>query len=87
MGISNLWPLSIALTLGTVPEQTDAASARTALGAGMAILIAPFVLGWLADQVGIRGAYGIVALLLLLISGMIVVANRLAKSVVFNATK
>jgi len=87
MGIANLWPLSIALTLGTVPEQTDAASARTALGAGMAILIAPFVLGWLADQVGIRGAYGIVALLLLLISGMIVVANRLAKSVVYNATK
>lgn len=87
MGIANLWPLSIALTLGTVPEQTDAASARTALGAGMAILIAPFVLGWLADQVGIRGAYGIVALLLLLISGMIVVAIRLAKSVVFNATQ
>jgi MFS family permease len=87
MGIANLWPLSIALTLGTVPEQTDAASARIALGAGMAILIAPFVLGWLADQVGIRGAYGIVALLLLLISGTIVVANRLAKSVVFDATK
>jgi MFS family permease len=34
------------------------------LGGGLAILISPFVLGWLADQLSLQQAFGIVALLL-----------------------
>lgn len=78
LGIANLYPLAIALTLGTVPNQADAASARISLGVGTAVLVAPFILGWLADLVGILRSYGIVAVLLLSIVLVIVVANRLS---------
>jgi fucose permease len=79
LGVANFWPSGIALTLGTVPLHSDAASARLALGSGIAALIAPFVLGWLADHIGIQKAYSVVALLLLLMMMMLVIAHQQAK--------
>ncbi len=82
LGVANFWPSGIALTLGTIPQHPDAASARLALGSGLAALIAPFALGWLADHVGIQKAYSVVAFLLLLMLLMLAIANRLAKRAV-----
>ena len=79
IGVANFWPSGIALMLGTVPQRPDAANARLALGSGIAALIAPFVLGWLADHVGIQKAYSIVTFLLLLMVGTLLIANRQAK--------
>lgn len=64
LGVANLWPLALALAVGTSPDRLDAAAARSSLAAGLAILIAPFVLGWLADRVGIIDAHWIVPVLL-----------------------
>jgi fucose permease len=75
-GVANLFPLTLSVAVGLDPQQSDMASARISLGAGLAILIAPLALGWTADQVDIQNAYGIVALLLVLAIAVAVLARR-----------
>lgn len=65
-GISNLYPLSMIETFNRSGGDTNTASARATLAAGLAILTAPLFLGGLADRVGIQTAYGAVLVLLLL---------------------
>jgi hypothetical protein len=50
--------------IATWPQAPDRAAARAALGSGVAIGGAPFVLGRLSDAIGLRGAYLIVPLIL-----------------------
>jgi fucose permease len=75
-GVANLFPLTLSVAVGLDPTQSDMASARVSLGAGLAILIAPLALGWTADQVDIQNAYGIVALLLVWAIAVAVLARR-----------
>lgn len=65
LGVASLYPLILALTLGAAGDNIVQASARAALASGTAILVLPFVLGRLADGIGIHAAYGVVALLLI----------------------
>jgi fucose permease len=67
LGVANLYPQILALAVGAAGPRTDAASARTSLASGMAILLLPLLLGGLADHVGLWEAYGLVAGLLFLI--------------------
>lgn len=64
LGVANLYPFSLSLAIGAAGEGAEAASARVSLAAGTAIFSAPLLLGWLADGLGIGGAYGIVPVLL-----------------------
>jgi fucose permease len=64
LGVANLYPLILSLTIGAANGQTVQASARTTLASGTAILALPLALGRLADAVGIRPAYSVVLLLL-----------------------
>lgn len=64
IGVANLYPLTVALALGAAPVRADEAGARLSLASGTAILSAPFLLGALADTVGIRPAYAVVPLFL-----------------------
>jgi fucose permease len=64
LGISLLYPLTLALAIEAAEGRTDAASARVAFAAGIAIAVAPFALGVAADQAGLVSAYAIVPLLL-----------------------
>ncbi|MHB8296282.1 MAG: MFS transporter [Acidimicrobiales bacterium] len=57
IGVANLFPLSLALTLAAVPEQADAANGAAQLLGGLVVVIAPLALGALADQVGLRTAF------------------------------
>jgi len=81
LGVANLYPQMLALTVGTAANQTDVASARASLASGLAILLLPLVLGGLADQIGIGYAYGLVVILLLLV-GIGIVLVRYATIVV-----
>jgi len=65
LGVANLYPLILSLTIGATKGNTVQASARATLASGTAILTLPLVLGRLADAVDIRLAYGIVVLLLI----------------------
>jgi hypothetical protein len=46
------------------------------MGAGLAILVAPQTLGWVADQVDLRSAYSIVLALLVVAAAVTALANR-----------
>ncbi|MGY1697342.1 MFS transporter [Geodermatophilus sp. SYSU D00814] len=56
-GIANLYPLSVALTLGAAPGQEDRVQARTQLLGGVVTAAAPFLLGSLADVHGLTVAF------------------------------
>jgi MFS family permease len=75
LGVANLWPLSLALTLTAAPGNGDAASARTQLLGGAFVIVAPSLLGSLSDHLGLRVAFTIEPVLigicmLLLIAGL-----------------
>jgi fucose permease len=66
LGLANIYPLGVALATGAAPGQADRASARLSVAAGLSALIAPFILGALADHIGIGQAFGIAIPLLAL---------------------
>jgi fucose permease len=82
LGVASLYPMILSLTIGAANTDTDQASARATLASGSAILVLPLLLGRLADMVGIRQAYGVVAVLLIgvflivLLTGSTVLARR-----------
>jgi fucose permease len=76
LGIANLFPLILTLALGVSPENANTLSARTSLASGSAILIAPQMLGVLADRIGIQNAYAIGGIFLIAASITVVIASR-----------
>jgi fucose permease len=76
LGVASLYPLILSLAIGTANHNTVQASARATLASGTAILTLPLVLGRLADMVGIRQAYGVVAILLISVLLIILVTGR-----------
>ena len=65
------------MAVGVAADQADAASARIALAGGLAILSAPLTLGWVADQLNIHKAYGVVGVLLVAAVTVAWLTNRL----------
>jgi fucose permease len=63
-GVSLLYPLTLALGISAAGGRTDSAAARAAFAAGIAIALAPFALGGLADASDLQVAYAIVPVLL-----------------------
>lgn len=76
LGIAMLYPLSLALAVGAASGRSDRAAARTTLGSGVAVGLAPLVLGWSADLVGLRLAYLLVPVLLVLAYATVRVGPR-----------
>lgn len=75
LGVANLYPLSLALTLAAAPGNNDAANARTQLLGGLFVIAAPYLLGSLADHLGLHAAFTIEPVLigacaLLLVAGL-----------------
>ncbi|MCU1491007.1 MAG: major facilitator superfamily 1 [Acidimicrobiaceae bacterium] len=64
VGVANLYPLSSALALATAPGHADIANARMQLLGGVVSLGAPLILGALADVVGLRDAFAVEPLLI-----------------------
>jgi len=56
-GIGILYPPAASIALAAAPDQPAAASARLVLAAGLAILVAPLLLGIVADLTGITTAW------------------------------
>ncbi len=75
-GVANLFPLSLALTLAAAPGQTDAANARTQLLGGLVVIAAPFLLGSLADHLGLYAAFGVVPVLIVTSAGLLLSRAR-----------
>ena len=76
LGIGGVYPLGISAAIASAPGNSDAAAARLAIGGGGAILVAPFVLGAMADRTGISTAFGIVIPMLLGALSLALLAGR-----------
>jgi predicted MFS family arabinose efflux permease len=76
LGIGGVYPLGVSAAIASAPGNSDAAAARLAIGGGGAILVAPFILGALADRIGIATAFGIVIPMLLAALSLALVAMR-----------
>jgi MFS family permease len=57
LGLANLYPLALALTMAAAPGHGDTANARVGLLGGVIVIAAPYLLGSLADHVGLRAAF------------------------------
>ncbi|WSG63190.1 MFS transporter [Nocardia sp. NBC_01730] len=64
-GMSLHFPLGVALTMRTSNQQPEVAMSRNSYGIAFGLGAAPFLLGALADLLGIRAAFGLVPLCLL----------------------
>ncbi len=76
-GMALHFPLGVARSLEAAAGQTDVASGRIAIGAGLAIGLAPFVLGALTDAVGVVWAFLVVPALLAA-AALLLVGGRLS---------
>lgn len=66
LGIANIYPLGVSAAIASAPpHRRDLASGRVSMAAAAAILLAPQTLGLAADEIGLRGAYGVALGLLL----------------------
>lgn len=77
-GVGLQFPLGIARLIAASGGRPDLASARMSLGAGLAIGVAPFALGALADSVGTHRAYLLVPVLVALATVLLLVTRARA---------
>ncbi len=68
LGIALLYPTTLGRVISAWPQAQDLAAARAALGSGLAIGIAPFLLAQISDATGLRIAFLVVPVLLLLLA-------------------
>jgi predicted MFS family arabinose efflux permease len=78
LGIANLYPLSLALALAVAPDRTDAANALTQLLGGVLVIVAPYLLGSLADHLGLRSAFTVEPVLIGLSAVLLMAGLRAA---------
>lgn len=64
LGVANLYPLTLAMALGSAAGHTDLANSRVQLLAGIAVLCGPLLLGFLADGIGVTRAFSLVIALI-----------------------
>lgn len=79
LGVALLYPLTLGLALEAAGPNGVAASARFMLAVGVAILTAPFLLGALADRVGLAAAHLVIPALALMALGGLAVAGILER--------
>jgi MFS family permease len=65
LGVAPLYPLILALAVGSAGLQSVRASGLASLASGTAIFALPLILGRLADAVGIRSAYAVIIILVI----------------------
>jgi MFS family permease len=79
LGIANLYPLSLALTLAAAPGNGDTANARSQLLGGVLVIAAPYLLGSLADHFGLHAAFTIEPVLIGACALLLLAGLRLAR--------
>jgi MFS family permease len=74
VGVASLYPLSVALALAAAPQDGDRAQAGIQLLGGALVVAAPYLLGRLADYLGLRAAFS-TELALIAISGLLLLTG------------
>lgn len=76
VGVGPLYPVGVAFSLGLVRSAPDAATARTTLASGVAILSAPFILAVAAERIGLVNAWPLLGAIALAAVAILVVTRR-----------
>jgi MFS family permease len=79
LGLANLYPLSLALAMAAAPGHGDTANARVGLLGGVIVIAAPYLLGSLADHVGLRAAFTVEPALIGACAVLLLAGLRLAQ--------
>ena len=80
LGIANLYPTFLALAISNAESHEVKASAKTTLASGLAILVFPFVLGGVADLIGLGHAQLLIPSVLIGVLTVFLCSLRLAKT-------
>lgn len=80
LGVANLYPLSLARALAAAPGNGDGVNGATQLLGGALMIAAPYLLGSLADQLGLRAAFAVEPVLIGACALLLLAGIRLARS-------
>jgi MFS family permease len=81
-GVSVQWPVGVTVAMHTAGEGQLQAAARATLGSGLAILIAPAMLGLAGDAFGVAAAWPIIIGFAVCSLGVVAVAHRVGAEAV-----
>ena len=76
LGIGNLFPMGLSVTVGLAPERSALASGRAVLMTSLAVLLAPLTVGALADATSLTAALGVVPVVLALAAAGLTLVRR-----------
>lgn len=79
IGIGNLFPMGLAVTVALAPGRAVLASGRAVVVTSFAVLLAPLTVGALADATSLKAALGIVPVAVVLAAVALAVAHRAAR--------
>jgi MFS family permease len=77
VGLGNLFPMGISVTVALAPGRAAAASGRAVGMTSFAVLLSPLAVGALADAVSLSAAFWVVPVFLVLAGGGLAVVGRL----------
>lgn len=80
IGLGNLFPMGVSVTVALAPGQTVLASGRAVGMTSFAILLAPLTVGALADATSLTAALGVVPVALALAAAGLTVVSRRARA-------
>jgi fucose permease len=66
IGLGNLFPMAISVTVALAPGQTALANGRAVAMTSFAVLLAPLVVGALADATSIKAALAVLPVVIVL---------------------
>jgi predicted MFS family arabinose efflux permease len=82
VGLGNLFPMAISVTVALAPGQSALANGRAVAATSFAVLLAPLVVGALADATSIKAALGVLPVVLVLAAAGLVIVQRARQRIV-----
>src|SRR5215217_3845109 len=79
IGLGNLFPMGLSVTVALAPDRTVLASGRAVLMTSFAVLLAPLTVGTLADATSLTAALGVVPVMLVLAAAGLTLVRRAGK--------
>ena len=76
IGLGNLFPMGMSVTVALAPERAALASGRAVAMTSFAVLLAPLTVGTLADTTSLKAALGVVPIALVLAAAALTLVRR-----------
>jgi predicted MFS family arabinose efflux permease len=80
VGLGNLFPMGLSLTVALAPDRAALASGRAVAMTSFAVLLAPLAVGTLADATSLTAALGVVPFVLVLAAAALTLVRRARSS-------